>query len=532
LNYSAEPLDESPAAFLTHHVVVPAAVIAMVASFLSYLVDVRSAYLGGGPHLRWIGFCFVMATVLIERHGRSMADAGLQGCYTWALAGATVAVMLIAPWESESGHPGEKLANLLIIGVVWRFATRVTRELSPEAGRQVRRPDERKAPSIWNGAWAVETKSQPPPPSEPAARPRNPAATVARLAAVALLAFALGEPVLLAAVPQTGVKALAAIVIFLFSTGIVLAAGSALDMLRRIQGAGVFVSPGLVPGRVALAAVLLAVVLASALAVPGLEFQGTGRLKPPPVLGKGEEQNRGNQETLDPGQPSFNIPQGDLGNDPGGSSGPTNASSPGSTSQDPFQRLPKRTPQAASLGPAGGMVAMLASIGKWLLIPLILALVAAGIWGLVRLWPLLKGWRSKATDRWRTLLNRLSSLLGRLPRPGRRDRSGADPMTGLDGLLERPSREAILAAYQRFLLLLERLGHTRPEKATPYEILTGLPPHLKLLEPPARTLTNLYVLAAYAAETVEPGARERSITALKEIRGLVPQVDITKGALP
>jgi hypothetical protein len=105
-------------------------------------------------------------------------------------------------------------------------------------------------------------------------------------------------------------------------------------------------------------------------------------------------------------------------------------------------------------------------------------------------------------------------------------------MTGLDDLLERPSREAILAAYQRFLLLLERLGHTRPEKATPYEILTGLPPHLKLLEPPARTLTNLYVLAAYAAETVEPGARERSITALKEIRGLVPQVDITKGALP
>jgi hypothetical protein len=359
---------------------------------------------------------------------------------------------------------------------------------------------------------------------------------VARLAAVALLAFALGEPVLLAAVPQTGVKALAAIVIFLFSTGVVLAAGSALDTLRRVERAGVFVSPGLVPGRVALAALLLVVVLASALALPGLEFQGTGRLKPPPAPGKGEEQNRGNQETLDPGQPSFNIPQGDLGNDPGGSSGPTNASSPESTSQDPFQRLPERPSQAASLGPASGMVAMLASLGKWLLIPLILALVAAGIWGLVRLWPLLKGWRSRAADRWRALLNRLTGrlirLLGRLFRPGRRVGPGADPMTGLDGLLERPSREAVLAAYQRFLLLLERLGHSRPEKATPYEILAGLPPYLKRLEPPARTLTDLYVLAAYAAEPVEPGTRERSITALKEIRGLVPQVDITKGARP
>ena len=57
----------------------------MVASLLSYLVDVRSAFLGGGPQLKWIGFCFAAATVLIERYAHTQGDRELQGCYTVAL---------------------------------------------------------------------------------------------------------------------------------------------------------------------------------------------------------------------------------------------------------------------------------------------------------------------------------------------------------------------------------------------------------------------------------------------------------------
>lgn len=87
--------------------------------------------------------------------------------------------------------------------------------------------------------------------------------------------------------------------------------------------------------------------------------------------------------------------------------------------------------------------------------------------------------------------------------------------------MDRPAREAVLAAYHRFLAVLESLGHSRPERATPYEILGGLPPHLQQLAEPARTLTDLYVLAAYAAEPVERGAGEQAIRALQEIRGLL-----------
>jgi hypothetical protein len=503
--------DESPATFFTHHVVVPAAVIAMVASFLFYLVDVRSAFLGGGPSLKWIGFCFAVATVLIERYGRSGEDAYLHGFYTWALAGATALVMLAAPWETQKRNPWETLANLVIVAAVWHFATRVTRGLSPEAGQDGWRKAELASDLLSIEPWKRdgEAAGRPSPlPKTPPAVPRNPAATVARLAAGALLAFALGEPVLLAASPRIGEKALAAVVVFLFSTGIVLAAGSALAALRRVEGAGGYVSPRLVPGRVALAALLLGMVLASALAMPGLRFQGTGQLRPPTAHGEGAEKDRGYQETSNPDPSSSTIREKVLG-----SEAPSGSGDPGGDSL--------RNPSQSSRSPgvrAGGLLGWLAVAGEWLRIPLILILLGVGVWGLVLLWPLLQGWRSRAADRWRALLDRLAGLLDRLPRP--RSRPAADPLTGLEALLDLPSRDAVLAAYHRFLALLEGLGHTRSGKATPYEILHGLPPYLRPLEAAARALTDLYVLAAYAAEPVEPGARERAVTALQEIREL------------
>ncbi len=508
-----QSLDESDLGFLTHHVVVPAAVIAMVASFLFYLVDVRSAYLGGGVALKWIGFCFVVATVLIERYHRITSEADLRGCYSGALAAATIVVMIAAPWDPESGRAGQVFANLLIVAAVWHFATRVTRELSPEIDRP---PTRRTIPQIFGGPSLPIAEKKPP------AAVRNPAARVAQLAAAALLIFALTEPVLLAAVPQTGVKALAAVVVFLFSTGLVLAAGSTLDTLRRAERAGAEVRPGLVPGRMALAALLLASVLSAGLALPGLEYQGTGRLKPPPTHGEGVEENRGNRETLDNNIPAQETPKGDLGADLPDQIDPSQPPAPGGSLDETPPALRRQSRSTPSPGPAAGLLSLLARVGKLLLIPLILAFAGAGLWGLLRLWPLLSGWRSKAASRWRALLDRLAGLF---TRPDRTAKAGADPFQSLEALLALPDRETILAVYQRFLLLLESLGHERPEKATPYEILAGLPPRLKPLEAPARILTDLYILAAYAADPVEPGAPERSVAALKSMRSYAGTVN-------
>ena len=246
---SGEPLDDDLFTFLLHHVVVPAAVIAMVASLLSYLVDVRSAFLGGGPQLKWIGFCFAAATVLIERYGHTQGDRELQGCYTIALSVATILVMMIEPWETRPVGLGEKAANLLIIAAVWHLARGVTRGLSPEEGRPAVQTLrlfglDRLRAEAWQRKKEEQTGAEPPEEKKVPAIPANPAMSVARLAAFALLAFAVGEPVLLGATPQTGIRALAAVVVFLFATGVVLAAGSGLDALRRAEWAGGMVSPG------------------------------------------------------------------------------------------------------------------------------------------------------------------------------------------------------------------------------------------------------------------------------------------------
>jgi hypothetical protein len=123
-------------------------------------------------------------------------------------------------------------------------------------------------------------------------------------------------------------------------------------------------------------------------------------------------------------------------------------------------------------------------------------------------------------ERWRQLLARLRALLGGFGRarlPGR----GVDPLANLEKLALLPPREAVLAAYHRFLALLEYRGHPRPAKSTPYEILNALPLDLRALADPVKSLTDLYVEAAYSDQPVDHDAGERAVVILKGMRGLL-----------
>jgi len=494
--------EEGLAALVTHHVVIPMAIIAMVAALLFYLVDVRSAFLGGGPSLKWIGLCFATATVLTERYRRSSDLADLEGCYKMALAGATVLALLIEPWETRSSGLLAKLANLLIIAAVWRFATGITGSLSPEAEpdgelRFLRRLHLETSLRANRGVRPEPTEKR------ASAVPPNPAAAVARLAAVALLAFALGEPILLEAAPHVGERALAAVIVFLLATGVTLAAGSSMGTLRRVERAGGSFSPNLVAGRVGLAAVLMVIVLAAALAVPGIEVRGTGRLRPPAPPGTATDSDGVYLE----------------GETPGGTSASPTGEQPGNPRA--WNRGPLGPPREllgeTGLGSTSPFLGGLTSLGKWLLVPLILALVAAGLYALVRLAPRLKGWAGKAAERWRAFLARITERF-RSRDPRSTSKPGPDPLEHLDHLASLPAREAVLAAYHALLATCGRLGHPRPERSTPYEFLHALPSGLRSLESPARTLTDLYVNAAYGPGPVPPEDRDTALGALAIIK--------------
>lgn len=122
------------ALWATGSVVVPAAVIAMLASLLHYLLDLRAVWLGGGGGLKWIGTCFLAAVVLIVRFGRVYGQADRQAGYIAALAGAMFLGMS-SLYKSGGVLPPALAAGLaaptlvLIVGLTWWLAASITREL-------------------------------------------------------------------------------------------------------------------------------------------------------------------------------------------------------------------------------------------------------------------------------------------------------------------------------------------------------------------------------------------------------------------
>ena len=264
------------------------------------------------------------------------------------------------------------------------------------------------------------------------------------------------------------------------------------------------------PKRLVLAGALLLVVLIASLAMPGIHFQGTGRLGPPTAQGEGEEKDRGYQRGDKTGELGQRPPQETRSQD-------------GSQGRRQNPRSERRSSQVVAAvlgGPAAAMLNLLGMLSKWLIVPLVLALILGGLWALLRLWPHLGGWWGRLTGRLRALLARLAGLFTRPTRKAK-EAAGINPLADLEGLDALPPREAVLAAYQRFLALLNFLGHPRPERTTPYELLQVLPRDLRRLEAPARSLTDLYVQAAYAAEPVEHGAREQAILSLRGMKGLL-----------
>jgi hypothetical protein len=510
--------DHDPLLLLVRHVVIPAAVIAMVSALLYFLLQLRAVVVGPARALGWLGLCFTTATVLIVRYGRTDGDAGRQGCYTAGLLGATLVALVASPWESPGAGPAGPAVNALILLLVWRFATEVTRGLSLEGEDwSAPRPRfyglERRALEEWRRRQRPRragdrTERKKDERAERHAR-RRPAVAVARLAAPALGLFAVGEPILLAGPPSAGEGGMAAMVVFLFATGVVLAAGSGVETLRRARrhhGRG---SPLALPGRVAAGAAVAAVVLSVMLALPGVQFRGSGVLRPPDApagdrAGEGgtEGEARRGRESREAAETSASEEGGEKG---GREPGRSDAGDDPGKIEEP------------SAGPAAGLLGSLTSLGEILRIPSFLAvavLVAVALW---RLGPLLAAQRKRPRDLLRRLLDRLRKLLRRRRRPPPPPPL-PDPFRDLAALENLPPRQAVAAVYGRFLDLLAVLGHPRDAPHTPLELQNALARRVPTLATPAEQLTDLYLQAAYGDQPVTGDHRRQALALLDELR--------------
>ncbi|MCG8457078.1 MAG: hypothetical protein MI919_12425, partial [Holophagales bacterium] len=412
----AEPEEPSIATRFTSHVVVPAATIAMVSALLFFLFDLRSVFLPGAGPLKWVGFCFAAATVLIARYGRAEGGAGGAAAYSALLVAATVLAMALSPWEAPGVGLWGPLSNGVIILGVWLYARRLTERLSADL-------DAPRPPPPWlYGLERLEMEAARGSGPEPrasiyeigrrraAGRPTSPAdgekavRDVGRLAVAGLLIFALGEPVLLAGPPEVGERALGAMVIFLLACGLVLAAASTVHDRQRLWAYGVPPGLGGVVPRVSASVLLLVLVLSLAFGAPGLRYEGRGELRPLDAR-TGERTERGT------GDGSERASGADAGSEPGRSEA-EQLSEQGADSGNPAE-----TDDGRGIRPSR-VVGLFTELGSWLRWPvaaLLLLLAAYATWrnrqalfAWLSRWPALglaRGLR-RAAGRWWSLLRR------------------------------------------------------------------------------------------------------------------------------
>lgn len=490
------------------HLVVPAALIAMVTAFLWFLLEVRAVLTPSGTFtLKWIGTCLIVASVLIVRHART-AEGGIPPVVYLLFLGAasTFAILFVAPRTgSVGGRPSTvaatALLNLAATLASWWLATALTRQMSLDP------PSRSDGPVRYFGdgyrAWrarqeALTAEPEAPATVEPAPTVRrenpwlalllvpvraamgpmrrdplgNPARGVARLMVGALFVLACAEPLLLAAPPAVGRRALDTLLAFLASGGILLAAGSVVGTMAHAHRRGGDVSLGLIPLRTLAGGGLVVVAMAIALHLPGLRFAGTGDLRAVLVA------------------PSA-APEA-------GWSGPSHG-----------RPVPHRgTPDSEGVPLAGSFLAL----GKVLLVPVAVLLSLGAAWLLLRLDVDWTGLLQRAWDRLRALLSawRGGSGGGRL-----RPRPAADPFAGLEALSRLDPDEAVRAAYGRLLDLAAALGQPRPEDVTPLEFLRQLPPELRPGAVAFSRLTLVYVRVAYGRRAATERDRDDAIAALR-----------------
>lgn len=500
-----DPLDPSsydplshPLVLLANHVLIPAAIIGMVASILFYLIELRSIFLPGGLTLKWVGLCFVVANVLIVRYRKMMEGGGGELVYSIALAGATISVVLVAPWDAErADQQSDALASIAILAGLWWYCRAVADSLSQEEAWAL--PQERKlfgeeAEQLarWRRRRAEETGQSAHQDEKTARGPRaDPSQRVKRLIMAAIVLFAIGEPLILNGPPGSGAYALAAVASFLFCASFVLSAASTIHAIRNVTHAQGRFRYEVLWQRLGAAAALSALLVLGALALPGITYKGSGLLQPrlspgPQVTPRGDDEL---SEELDEEQ--------------GTAGGQTCSTSP----------------QTGSSLPA--LMGMLMSFSRIVLAVIVSLALIGLLFAIVRNRHRIAGFAMNARRRLRSILRALAGrlLARRAPAADRSDRT-EDPYAGLEELSHMDPVAAVKESYRRLLTAVELEGYARQPRQTPHELLESLPRDLAHLRPPIEKLTLLYVLTAYAEEPAGARERDEALGALRELRAV------------
>lgn len=536
-------LERSPFDVLAE-IAIPVCIMGLVGGLVYFLVDLRSLYFPGGSGLlKYVFFFYIIATVLINRI-RALQGTGTSAVYSFLLGGAVLLFLFVFSrvmgpiTGGTSAVSGELVLaiNVSIMGLIWFLSDRLTKSC------HIDEDDDTMAQGLVSGVRYRRLREAPPTETKPVDFKENlprkhPGMAVAYFSCMSLLFFGVGLRLIPAQESWVRVKTFWCMVVYVFSAFSLLMltsfAGFRHYFRKRKMG---------VPTKIAAfwllfgwGVAILVLILADMFPQP---VGGGPRLKTEvPAIGRtvntGVKLSRSLIEGLassnrtdeqkgwlkdtggEEGQGEGRGGEEDQGEARGGEGGDRRGETGAKSA--PQSSAAARTPGELNLGPV---------VGK-------LAIVVLVLFGLVVLWFLLLGackmlgslgqYRRGRLGSASRLFRRLSELLGlvrkikppqiRFPRRKRlrvrvKDRAGLacyrfrnpfrDP-----GLKSRLGpADLVRYSYGALMAFAKDAGFPRQADQTPYEFAVSLPKGLPRLSKPTSDLTEMFVRAEYAPQTI------------------------------
>lgn len=546
------------AIFFIAHVLISASLVAAVGSLLFYLIDIRATVLTGSDDLRRIGGWFVFATVLIVRLRHTYPHPARAVLYTAALFLASLwALTQFRSFGFDlNGYPcrdSTTLVNALVLGFTWWFATRLGRLMSIDDDMYdaLIRMDSACDATEWSGdsqtektetlsdgqrTW-VATLRRPPKwaPGEGSGffasmlkrisqlrmkkkarddSDGDPTKRVLALVLVSVPVFALGGIVLPGHDQALVEAAFVHTVIFIGSSGLLLALASGIGALRRVSRRKGVTNIMLLPARTLVGGSIIVIALVIGLALVGNPI-ASGTLNQPQVPSDLSERGDGNQ---DGGTDRDSTSPGERGDT--GERVATDGQNGGQNGSDGESRAPGQSAEAQQTEPSqtgGGstLLRLFSEARPWLL-RILYVIIFAFVSYLFfahrqRTLAFLKSSFGGLTAGIRTFFDSLKGIRRSRKKPAK------NLFSGLEQLERLPPKKALGAAYERALMLGEAIGVGQGDFHTPFEQAQRIGKRQPDTAKDVRILAELYARVAYGS--VDPSAQwtEKALGCLRRL---------------
>lgn len=543
------------AIFFIAHVLISAALITAVGSLLFYLIDIRATVLTGGNDLKRIGGWFVVATVLIVRLRHTYPNPARVVLYTAALFLASL--WALTQFQSfgldVNGNPcrdSTTLANALVLGFTWWFATRLGRLMSIDDDMYdaLIRMDTACDEIEWSPKTDEEKKEQPPKWNEKTGFHRflqslrendgfiasllsriwlaretkkarddaegDPTKRVLALVLMSVPVFALGGIVLPGHEQALVEAAFVHTVIFIGSSGLLLALASGIGGLRRVSRKKGVTNMMLLPARTLVGGTIVVIALVIGLALVGNPIE-SGPLSQPQVpselsgRGNGEYEGGTDRDSSSPGE------QGDTGQReanegrPGGQNGADGESRAAGQSGEIQQTETSQT------GGGSGLLRLFSKARPWLLRILYVIIFAFVLYLFFahrqRTVAFLRRAFGGLTAEIRKFFDGLKGIRRSQKKPAK------NLFSGLEQIGRLPPKKALGAAYERALMLGEMVGVKKGDVHTPFEQAQRIGKQQPGTAKDVRILAELYARVAYGSAEPNPQWTEKALGCLRRL---------------